>query len=116
MLSSVPPEADVVTIVDQVRISKNVPFLTHNETTWLLWGDRGQRFQMVKIGIGNDVIVGAGNFGMRYIPPDSIGAQNPALPSVNYAGLETCTRKSLKARADIGGMRTMFLPDVKAAQ
>ncbi len=49
----------LITIGDNVAISVNVGFVTHDGTGWLIRDDRGRRHHYAPITIGNNVFIGA---------------------------------------------------------
>jgi acetyltransferase-like isoleucine patch superfamily enzyme len=96
----------LVEIGDEVTISGDVSFITHDGSGWLVHDDRGRRFRYGKIVIGNHVFVGAGsiilpgvNIGHRVvigagsvvtrsIPPETVVAGNPARIIMPYADFQ----------------------------
>lgn len=89
-------EFDLVTIGNDVTISSDVVFITHDGTGGLARDERGRRFRVARISIGNrvfvgarslilpgvrigdNVIVAAGSVVVRSVPSGAIVGGNPA--------------------------------------
>lgn len=63
-------EPFLITIGNDVTISNDVRFVTHDGATWLIRDEAGRRFSYAPIVIGNSVFVGAGS---TLMPGISIG-------------------------------------------
>lgn len=124
ILSPVFPEPYLVSIGDRVTIAPNVTLLTHDGSTWLFRDEKGRRFQIARIEIGNDVFIGAGSIILpgvrigdrvvvgtgsvvtRSIPSGSVVAGNPARFLGTYDALEARALKSFATLEDMGGALT----------
>jgi acetyltransferase-like isoleucine patch superfamily enzyme len=89
-------EPFLISIGNDVTISNNVQFITHDGATWLIRDESGRRYSYapIKVGnlvfigagtillpgveIGDNVIVGAGSVVTKSIPPGMVVAGNPA--------------------------------------
>lgn len=124
ILSPAFPEPFLVSIGDRVTIAPNVTLLTHDGSTWLFRDEKGRRFNIARIEIGNDVfigfgsiilpgvrigdrvVVGAGSVVTRSIPSGSVVAGNPARLLGTYDALEARALKSFATLEDMGGAHT----------
>lgn len=96
LIRSFGSEPFLIEIGDDVTVSNNVQFITHDGATWLIRDEAGRRFHYapIKIGnsvfiganslvmpgveIGNRVIIGAGSVVTKSVPDGVIVAGNPA--------------------------------------
>jgi len=112
-------EPFLISIGDDVTISIDVVFLTHDGATWLVRDDRGRRFIYRRIEIGNFVFVGAGAIIMpgvkigdrsivaagsvvtRSVPSGTIVGGNPAQIIGDFSEYERRMMESCPAEVDL---------------
>jgi hypothetical protein len=98
-------EPFLIEIGDRVTLSRDVMFLNHDGSTWLMRDERGRRQQFGRIRVGSDVfigartillpgveigdrvVVGAGSVVTRSIPSGLVVAGNPARVVATFDGL-----------------------------
>jgi Acetyltransferase (isoleucine patch superfamily) len=54
-------EPFLITIGNDVTVTSNVSFITHDGSTWLMRDEKGRRYKYAPISIGNNVFVGTGS-------------------------------------------------------
>ena len=114
-------EPFLVSIGDDVTISSDITFLTHDGATWLVRDGKGRRFLYARIEIGSHVfigartvlmpgvtigdrvVVGAGSVVTKSIPSGSVVAGNPARWIRSFDELET-RMAMLPSEADLAGV------------
>jgi len=111
----------LISIGDRVTVTSGVQFITHDGATWLLRDEKGRRYRLAPIEIGNDVfigvnsiilpgvrignrvIVGAGSVVSRSIPNNCVVAGAPAKFIRTFDEYERRGLAEFRSNADIRG-------------
>lgn len=111
----------LISIGDRVTVTRNVAFVTHDGSTWLIRDQKGRRFLYRRIVIGSDVfiglntvimpgvaigdrvIVGAGSVVTKSVPSGAIVAGNPARIIGSFAEYEQRVLSEWPSGSDMRG-------------